>query len=123
LTSFNNLFAQRLLDLSLDLNISQQVSRASIGERVAHGAPLEFPASAGALIASPPFCRVLLRAGRNITTRGARANEQETRSGYANEGGVMMRCPTCSDTPHPGFVAWREVEVRDGIYRQQLAVA
>jgi hypothetical protein len=28
-----------------------------------------------------------------------------------------MRCPTCSDTAHPGFIVWREVEVRDGVYR------
>jgi hypothetical protein len=26
-----------------------------------------------------------------------------------------MRCPTCSDTPHPGFIAWYEVEVREGV--------
>ena len=30
-----------------------------------------------------------------------------------------MRCPTCSDTPHPGFVARRD-EVRDGVYRRNL---
>jgi hypothetical protein len=31
-----------------------------------------------------------------------------------------MRCLACSDTPHPGFIAWREVEVRDGVYRRSL---
>jgi hypothetical protein len=31
-----------------------------------------------------------------------------------------MRCPTCSDTPHPGFIAWREVEGRDGAYWRDL---
>jgi hypothetical protein len=30
-----------------------------------------------------------------------------------------MRCPTCSDTPHPGFIAWKEVE-RDGVYWRDL---
>jgi hypothetical protein len=35
LSSFNNLFAQRLLDLSLDLNISQQVRAGT------NGAPIE----------------------------------------------------------------------------------
>jgi hypothetical protein len=31
-----------------------------------------------------------------------------------------MRCPTCSDTPHPGFIAWREVEGRDGVCWRDL---
>ena len=34
LSSFNNLFAQRLLDLSLDLNISQQVRAGTNGNAV-----------------------------------------------------------------------------------------
>jgi hypothetical protein len=28
-----------------------------------------------------------------------------------------MRCPTCSDTQHPGLVIWREVEVQNGVFR------
>jgi hypothetical protein len=31
-----------------------------------------------------------------------------------------MRCPTCANTAHPGFIVWREVEVRDGVYRHTL---
>jgi hypothetical protein len=31
-----------------------------------------------------------------------------------------MRCPTCSDTPHPGFVVWREIETHDGVFRRVL---
>jgi hypothetical protein len=31
-----------------------------------------------------------------------------------------MRCPTCSDTPHPGFIAQREVEMRDGVFWRDL---
>jgi hypothetical protein len=32
----------------------------------------------------------------------------------------LMRCPTCSDTLHPGFIALREVEVRDGVRWRDL---
>jgi len=31
-----------------------------------------------------------------------------------------MRCTTCGDTPHPGFVPWREVEIRDVLFRRDL---
>jgi hypothetical protein len=31
-----------------------------------------------------------------------------------------MRCPTCSDTPTPGFIVWREIEMHDGIYPRVL---
>ena len=31
-----------------------------------------------------------------------------------------MRCPTCADMPHPGFIAWREVQGRDGVYWRDL---
>jgi hypothetical protein len=29
-----------------------------------------------------------------------------------------MRCQTCADTAHPGFVSWREVEIREGLFRR-----
>ena len=31
-----------------------------------------------------------------------------------------MCCPTCSDTPTPGFIVWRVVEVHDGVFRRTL---
>jgi hypothetical protein len=32
-----------------------------------------------------------------------------------------MRCPTCSDTAHPGYIAWREIDLGDGLFRRSLA--
>jgi hypothetical protein len=32
-----------------------------------------------------------------------------------------MRCPTCSDTAHPGYIAWREIDLGNGLFRRSLA--
>ena len=31
-----------------------------------------------------------------------------------------MRCPTCGDTPHPGYVAYRETDIGGGLVRRSL---
>jgi hypothetical protein len=29
-----------------------------------------------------------------------------------------MRCPTCGDSPHPGFIVCRDVDLGGGLYRR-----
>jgi hypothetical protein len=29
-----------------------------------------------------------------------------------------MRCPTCGDSAHPGYVTWRDVDLGGGLYRR-----
>jgi hypothetical protein len=33
-----------------------------------------------------------------------------------------MRCSTCSETSHPGYVAWREIDLGDGLFRRSLVL-
>jgi hypothetical protein len=38
----------------------------------------------------------------------------------ATSAGESIRCPACGDTVHPGYTAWREIDLGDGLFRRSL---